>query len=288
MELIENNPSDFSPGSKFQYSNGGFFILGAIIEKVSHQTYDAYVINHILKKAKMYASGIDHNDTLIPNKAKGYINKNDTLKPAPYDSMEGSMGCGSLYSTANDLYHYYLALKDTVLLTKVSRQQLTTPTKGTYAYGIGVDTLDKHASIGHGGWVFGFTSQITMYLNDNAFFFVASNSEANVWGLLKGLEAVLFNVPVIYPYKYKEIKVETKALETYVGRYGKIKTFIKDHYLYLVDASTDEGEVKLLPESSTKFFYEGENDRQIKFQLTKNNKVIKVWLIDSGLKHELK
>ena len=49
-----------------------------------------------------------------------------------------------------------------------------------------------------------------------------------------------------------------------------------------------EGEIKLLPETSTKFFYEGENDRQIEFQLDKNNKVIKVWLVDSGLIHEFK
>lgn len=287
MEIIEKNPSDFSPGSKYQYSNGGFFILGAIIEKVSHQTYDEYIINNIFKKAKMYSSGIDHNETTIANKAKGYINKNDTLKPAPYDNMEGTMGCGSLYSTVNDLYKYYLALNDTILLSKASRQQLITPKKGTYAYGIGVDTLNKHASVGHGGWVLGFTSQITMYLNDKSFFFVISNSESNVWGLSKGLEAVLFNVPVIFPYKYKAIKVETKSLTKFVGTYGKLKILIKDNYLHLIDEANDD-DIKLLPETKTKFFYEGENDRQIEFQLNKNNKVIKAWLIDSGLKHELK
>ena len=287
MEIIEKNTSDFSPGSKYQYSNGGFFILGAIIEKVSHQTYDEYIINNIFKKAKMFSSGIDHDNVTILDKAKGYINKNDTLKPAAYDNMEGTMGCGSLYSTVNDLYKYYLALNDTILLTKESRQQLITPKKGTYAYGIGVDTLDKHASVGHGGWVFGFTSQITMYLNDKSFFIVISNSEANVWGLSKGLEAVMFNVPVIFPYKYKAIKVETKSLEKYVGTYGKVKIIIKDNYLYLIDEANDD-DIKLLPESKTKFFYEGENDRQIEFQLNKNNKVLNAWLIDSGLKHQLK
>ena len=165
--------------------------------------------------------------------------------------------------------------------------KLITPKKGTYAFGIGVDTLDKHASVGHGGWVFGFTSQITMYLNDKSFFIVISNSEANVWGLSKGLEAVMFNVPVIFPYKYKAIKVETKSLEKYVGTYGKVKIIIKDNYLYLIDEANDD-DIKLLPESKTKFFYEGENDRQIEFQLNKNNKVINAWLIDSGLKHQLK
>lgn len=287
MEIIESNPSDFSPGSKYQYSNGGFFILGAIIEKVSHQTYDEYIINNIFKKAKMFSSGVDHNN-IIPNEAKGYINKNDTLKPAPYDNMEGAMGCGSLYSTANDLYNYFLALNDTVLLTKVSRQQFITPVKGTYAYGIGVDTLGKHVYVGHGGWVYGFTSQIAMYLNDNAFFIVISNSESNVWGLSTGLQATLFNIPLIYPYKYKEIKVEPKSLEKFVGTYRAVKIYIKDNYLYLNNTANNEDEIKLLPETATKFFYEGENDRQIEFHLDKNNKVIKVWLVDSGLINEFK
>ena len=92
------------------------------------------------------------------------------------------MGCGSLFSPADDLYKYYLERRDTTLLTKASRQMLLTPTTGKYAYGIMVDTLGSHASAGHGGWVYGFTSQITMYFNDNTFFIVISKCEANVWG----------------------------------------------------------------------------------------------------------
>jgi CubicO group peptidase (beta-lactamase class C family) len=288
MEIIENNPSDFSPGSSFQYSNGGYFILGAIIEKVSHQTYDEYITNNIFKKAKMLASGVDHNNIDLPNRAKGYINKNGVLELAPYDNMEGAMGNGSLYSTALDLYKYYIALKDNILLTKASKQQFMTPAKGTYAYGIGVDTVGKHSYVGHGGWVYGFTSQIAMYFNDNAFFIVISNSESNVWGLSKGLAAVLFDVPVIYPYKYKEIKVEPEFLKTFAGQYGTIKIFVKNDYLYLDDTSGQEGEIKLLPENKTKFFYAGENDRQVEFSLNKDNKIINAWLIDSGIKQELK
>jgi CubicO group peptidase (beta-lactamase class C family) len=289
MEYIESNPSDFSPGSKFQYSNGGYFILGAIIEKVSNQTYDEYINNNIFKKAKMFDSGIDHNnDSNIPNKAKGYVNKNGVLENAPYDNMEGAMGNGSLYSTASDLFKYYSALKNGSLLASNSMQQFITPVKGTYAYGIGVDTVGKYGFIGHGGYVYGFTSQISMFFEENAFFIVMSNTESNVWGLSKGLSAVLFNVPVVYPYKYKEMKVEPKSLEKFVGQYGTIKTYIKDDYLYLNDIDSQEGEIKLLAESETKFFYSGENDRQVEFEFDRDKKIIKAWSIDSGIKKELK
>jgi len=299
MEILENDSSDFSPGSRYQYSNGGYFLLASIIEKASNISFNEYMINNIFKKAKMFSSGVDRNDTTIKNKAKGYVYKNDKLVLAPYDNMDGAMGNGNLYSTANDIYKYYLALKDTILLTKKSRQQFLTPANenkikgltpasGRYAYGVIDDTLEMHPFVTHGGWVYGFTSDITFFFKDNAVFVILSNNESRAWDLSQGLRAVLFNVPVIYPYKYKEIKVETKSLEKFIGQYGGIKIYIKENYLYLNDTSGPEGEIKLIPETETKFFYEDENNRQVEFRLDKDKKVINSWVIASGIKYELK
>lgn len=299
MEIIEKCPSDFSPGTRYQYSNSGYFILASIVEKASHQTFDQYINNHVFQKAKMYSSGVDHNDTLLPGKAKGYVSGNGKLTPAPYDNMDGAMGCGNLYSTVGDIYKYYLALEDTVLLSKKSRQQFLTPAvnnkirgltpaSGRYAYGVIADTLENHAFVTHGGWVIGFTSDITIFFNDKALVVVLSNNESAAWALSRGLSAVLLHVPVIYPYKYKAITVETKSLEKFAGQYGAIKMYVRDNNLYLNDAAGPEGELRLIPETGTRFFYEGENDRQVEFSLNRNNKVIKSWLIASGIKHELK
>jgi hypothetical protein len=126
-----------------------------------------------------------------------------------------------------------------------------------------------------------------MYFNDKVLFVVLSNNECSAWGLSQGLQAVLFNVPIVYPYKYKEIKVDPKSLGKFVGQYGSIKMFVKDNYLYLNNTSGGEGEKKLIPESATKFYYANENDRQVEFVLDKDEMVTKTWIIAGGIKHEL-
>jgi CubicO group peptidase (beta-lactamase class C family) len=296
FEIIKSFPLDFSPGSKYRYSNGGYFLLALIIEKVSGQNFDLYITNNILKKANMFDSGIDHNEIILANKAVGYISENGKLITA-YDNMNAAMGCGNLFSTTNDIYKYYLSLRDTIFLSKQLFNQFTTPpnnnymnnTKARYAYGIICDSLNNHPFLTHGGWLHGFPSDITMYFNDNILFVVFSNSnENNVWSLSKGLQYVLFNLPIIYPYKYKEIKVEPRSLEKFVGTYGVTKIYIKDNYLYLKDTVSDDDEIKLLPETETKFFYQGENDRQIEFELNSDKKIIKSWIIEGGIKQELK
>ena len=300
LEILIKAPSDFSPGSKYQYSNDGYFILGAIIEKVSNMSFDEYMINNIFKKAGMFSSGADQNGVLVDNKAKGYVPKNGKLVPAPFDNMETGMGCGNLYSTVNDIYKYYNALEDNILLANKSRQQFlspppgntlrgVTPASGAYAYGIIADTLEKHPFFTHGGCVYGFTSDITFFFEEKAVFVVLSNNEESpAWTLSQGLRAILFHIPVVNPYKYKEIKVESRSLERFVGQYGDIKIYIKHGHLCLNDTAGPEGEIKLIPETETRFFFEEENNRQVEFSLDKDSHVINSWIIASGIKYKLK
>ncbi len=298
FEKIKNDPRDFPAGSKYQYSNSGYFLLGLIIEKVSGQTYQQFLKRNVFEKAGMHSSGVDQDETDIPEKAKGYVNNNDKLEPAPYENMICNLGCGDIYSTVNDIYKYYLALNDTILLSKESRQLLltpdrnnfmrgTTPSSGRYAYGVISDSLQGHAFVTHGGWGYGFKSDITMYMDDKALVVVFSNSEANVWNLSKGLQAVLLDVPVIYPYRYKEVKLDPKSFKKFVGQYGSIKIYSKCNRLYLIDVTSPEGEIKLIPETEQRFFFEGENNRQIEFS-GDDNEMIKAWIIASGIKHQLK
>jgi CubicO group peptidase (beta-lactamase class C family) len=295
-----NVPPDFSPGTKYQYSNEGYFILGAVVEKVSNLSFDEYLRINIFDKAGMSSSGGDKNDLLISNKAKGYVAKNGKLIQASFDNMETLMGSGNLYSTVNDIYKYYRALEDSLLLNSRSRQQFLTPppgnmiramtpASGAYACGIIADTLEKRPFFTHGGSLYGFTSDITFFFEEKAVFVVLSNNEESpAWNLSQGLRAILFHIPVINPYKYKEIKVESKSLAKFVGQYGGIKIYIKRAHLYLNDTAGPEGEIELKPETETKFFFENENNRQVEFSLDKDNKVVNSWIIASGIKYKMK
>ena len=249
----------------------------------------------------MDSSGIDHNEVNLSNKAQGYIYKNGKLTRAPYDNMDRAMGNGNLFCTANDIYKYYLAIENRIFFSKETQQQFLTPPKGNkikgytpatgyYAKGIIADTLDRHPYFTHGGGVYGFTSDITLFLEDKTLIVVLFNNESSAyaWALSQGLRAVLFSSSVTYPYKYQENKIDNSTLQKYVGQYGHIKLYRKGHYLYLNDASGPEGDIKLISETETSFFFEDENDRRIEFILDNQNNVSSSWIIAGGIRHLMK
>jgi CubicO group peptidase (beta-lactamase class C family) len=299
IEMIKSAGLDFQPGTRYGYSNPGYFILGMIVEKVSNQTFDDYIRINILERAKMSSSGIDHNEIGVPNKAVGYVYDDDTWKPAPFDNMNGLMGCGNLYSTVTDMHRYFLALNDTLLLSAATRSRLLTakadnvmlgnlPSNGRYAYGFMVDTLNDRLLVRHGGWCYGFKSDISMYQYEKVLVVVFSNDESDVWALSRGLQGVLLNVAMDYPHKYKEISVDASSLRKFAGQYGRVKIYKWGHNLYLNNTAGDDGRVKLVPETATRFSFEGENDRQVEFAVNETGKVTDSWLIASGIRYKLK
>ena len=82
LPLFVNDPLSFPPGEKFQYSNSGYMVLGAIIEKVSGQDYYSYVQEHIYKPAGMTDTGFYEPGKEIPNLAIGYSKMGPDGKPA--------------------------------------------------------------------------------------------------------------------------------------------------------------------------------------------------------------
>ena len=63
---------EFEPGSKFVYNNSGYFLLGAIIEKVTGKPYDQVLKENILDPLGMKDTGYDRHDTIIKKRASGY------------------------------------------------------------------------------------------------------------------------------------------------------------------------------------------------------------------------
>lgn len=143
----------FIPGSKVDYSNYGFVLLGAIIERVTGQSYYDYVNQHVFAPAGMTATGNLPESEAVPHRATGYMRKgdawvsnNDTL---PYRGMAAGGG----YTTVGDMFRFAQALVSGKL---VSKQMLAEATKshideGWYGYGfitVGAGPLHRY---GHGG-----------------------------------------------------------------------------------------------------------------------------------------
>ena len=113
IPLFSDKPLEFEPGTKAQYSNGGYILLGAIIEQVTGQSYYDYVRENIFKPAGMLDTDSFETDNLPVNTANGYTNRNpkkelqNNVNTRPY---RGSSAGGG-YSTAQDLLRFALYLK---------------------------------------------------------------------------------------------------------------------------------------------------------------------------------
>ena len=102
MSVIRDQPLEFEPGSKQHYSNAGYVILGAIIEKLSGETYYDYVRDHIFEPAGMTATDSYTHDERVPNLATGYVSADGARNHLP---GRGSSAGGG-YSTLDDLYRF--------------------------------------------------------------------------------------------------------------------------------------------------------------------------------------
>ena len=224
INYFRNRPYDFSPCTKFQYDNSGYFLLGYILEKVSGDSYESYLRHHILDKLGMNNTGVDITDSILPGRARGYSGDRRQLINAHFISMEWPFSAGQLYSTTEDLYKWDRALYGNTILSDESRRKMFTPGLGNYGLGVFIDTVEKHYRIQHGGSIHGFLSKIDRYVDDDICIVVLSNNESNADFISLGLADILFNVPIEFPYVHQEVHIDPALLDRYVGKYTAFLT----------------------------------------------------------------
>jgi len=111
IELLASKPLDFDPGSKERYSNGGYDLLVAIIEKASEQDFESFLTEYVFRPLGLQSTGRLHTYEVIPGLASGYlpgIVPGGHTKARFYPS-EIRIGGGSLYSTVKDVYRLFHA-----------------------------------------------------------------------------------------------------------------------------------------------------------------------------------
>jgi D-alanyl-D-alanine carboxypeptidase len=118
IPLFAAEPLAFEPGTSQQYSNGGYILLGAIIEKVTGKSYYDYVRENIFKPAGMTNTDSFEADKMPANSAEGYTKINSDGKWKNNLSTRPARGsaAGGGYSTAEDLLKFSLALQSGKLI----------------------------------------------------------------------------------------------------------------------------------------------------------------------------
>lgn len=111
LPLFADLPLAFKPGTQRQYSNGGYIVLGAIIEKITGMEYYAYIRETIYKPAGMLNSDWYPKSEEVENRAEGYTQTEGGNRIRNVETLPGrGSSAGGGYSTAHDLLNYTKAL----------------------------------------------------------------------------------------------------------------------------------------------------------------------------------
>ena len=163
---------EFDPGSRFAYSNSGYYALGAVVERVTGKPYGEVLAQRITKPLGMRSTRLDDAVSVIEHRAAGYQRDGQALGNAPFLDMTAAFSAGALVSTVEDLYLWDQALYAGTLLSPKLTKAMFTPGLGDYAYGWGVREAPigpgkaNRTVIGHDGGIYGFESLIRRIVDE--------------------------------------------------------------------------------------------------------------------------
>jgi D-alanyl-D-alanine carboxypeptidase len=189
----------FAPGTRWGYSNYGFMLLGAVIERVSGMSYDAYVAENVLAPAGMTSTGAAPENSLVPGRSVGYMWSGSALvSNAPTLPYRGTPA-GGWYSTVRDFERFAVALREHRLLDAAHTALLLDgkvmmgQSVVQYAYGFMNRVQVGRRLVGHGGSAPGMSGELSFEPNGGYTVVVLSNFSPPAAALIEAF--ILNSVP---------------------------------------------------------------------------------------------
>lgn len=238
MDTWAKKPLDFAPGAQWQYSNTGYVIAGAIVQKVTGQTPFEFLQQHVFP-ALGITDAYDTNLHALPaTDARGYSrNALGPLRPSAKEGLNWMFGAGELAMTASDLARWDIAMIDQTLLQPASWKAMQTEVVlnnglgSGYGLGVFVGREGAHRMISHDGEVMGFTAGNYVFPDDRTAVVVLTNQDAvGTFGVIgKGIAKALFDV---------QDSAATKALEQAKAIFANLQKGKIDRGLFTADANS--------------------------------------------------
>jgi len=198
---IAGKPLDFTPGTRWRYSNTGYILLGRVIEVTSGESYNHYVRAHLLEPSDMTQTHTVADVPRIVDVSLGYLPTsgaaaNGPATPAPTLIDSYGWSAGNIVSTVGDLQKWNAALAGGRIISARSYELMrtsATTSDGTvtnYGFGLFVDSLEDQPRIGHTGHSCGFAAEDEYFPRQDMRIVVLTNS---VDGPAESIVTVLLN-----------------------------------------------------------------------------------------------
>ncbi|WP_258240971.1 serine hydrolase domain-containing protein [Pseudidiomarina homiensis] len=239
IALTSDQPLDFVPGEDWRYSNSGYVVLGAIIEKLSGMSWHEYIATELIDPLGLAFTGYFNEAEIVAGRVPGYMYENGFTN-APFISMTQPHAAGAFYSTAQELARWQYALHTGQVLEPASYAQMIDASQGlnSYAYALDIISLRGTKMISHGGGIHGF-SAFGLWLPEHQLSVVALTNRMGPGmgssGTAMRIAAQLMDQP--FPLEQASVNIDAAELQALVGTYrvdeDTLRTiFIKDDVLY--------------------------------------------------------
>ena len=236
IAIIASYKPDFNPGSKTEYSNSNFVLLGYIVEKIRQAPYNEVLQKFICSKAGLESTYLGGKTDISKNECFSYVYKSQWEKQYETD-MSIPHGAGAVVSTSSDLCKFMLALFSNQLVSEASRLSMMNITDGLGMGMMKFPFYEKEA-YGHGGAIDAFNSMVGYFPEEKvAIAYCANGTIYSINDIMIGALSALFNKPFELPV-FSSYQVTPAELEQYPGVYSsnqlplKITITIKEGQLY--------------------------------------------------------
>jgi CubicO group peptidase (beta-lactamase class C family) len=265
INTFKTRPLEFAPGTKMVYSNNGYILLGAIIEKVSGISYPEYLKRNLFKPAGMNETLFGDDYIIIKNRAASYVYSRAESQFLNYlnSKVEMAYSAGGIQSTAEDIFRWHQVLLSNKLIKKESLEKAQTEYKlpsgkGTnYGYGWFIGNIQGSPIVEHGGNMGGFMSHAIYLPQEDVFVALFYNFRVPN-RLPEFLAGDLAALAIGKPFKIKEITLDENLLKSYTGVYEeegieRLITLEKGNLYY---QRVGANKMNMKPYAKDRFFFE--------------------------------
>jgi CubicO group peptidase (beta-lactamase class C family) len=164
---FRDRPLTSPPGTRYEYSNSGYLLLGHVLERAGRKSYGELLREHIFEPLGMRHTTLDDNARLIPKRASGYRASGRTRSNADYVDTSWLHAAGGIHSTVGDLLIWERALFAGTFLPPDEVNGMWAPAHGSYGYGWqllspSAQTFNRRL-VFHAGGTTGFATDLLIY-----------------------------------------------------------------------------------------------------------------------------
>jgi CubicO group peptidase (beta-lactamase class C family) len=223
IRKVWDAPLAFRPGKRYRYSNVGYTLLAMILESISGKSYEQYLYETVLEPAGMENTGYTLPDWDLEKIAHNLSNGTDNgsfLDRSHFLTCH-RIGNGGMLSTTEDMYRFYLFIKNNEFLTAETKKIMFTPVFMEDAYGW--VNINNGKIIQHdGGSIDGNGAIFRWFPKDDLFIMIFTNStfqgRPGFVTVQLPLEQILFGNEFPFPPEFNVVKRQL-SLEKYDGFY---------------------------------------------------------------------